>query len=534
VELSTQRSERSLGYFRTVARLIAQAAQALDYAHGLGIIHRDIKPANLLVDDRGNVWVTDFGLARLHDDTRLTHTGDLLGTLRYMSPEQAGGPNILLDHRTDVYSLGATLYEVLTLRPIFDGGDRQTLLRQILHEDPRLPRAIDRSIPPELETIVLKAIGKTPAERYATAQEFADDLQRFLEDRPIRARRPSLPEKARKWARRHRGMVISAVVALLLLVAGQSVATVFTVRAWDRERQQAQEAKESFRQAREAVDQFTRISEEELASIHIPEVERLRRRLLEVSLGYYQSFIDQRGDDPTLQAELITSRADVKRILNELTTLMGSFKYSLLLQDSVKDALQLDPGQRKILLEIQGMFLNFFPQGALPGSEDFERKRLALAQEKEKEVSKLLKPEQLQRFQQIALQVRGPEAFSDPDVVAALGLSTEQRNKIKKIQERALPPGPGFGPPGGRRRPPGDWDEDWLKKQKEIWGKWAEEQRQILAKILEVLTPEQTQKWKNLVGEDFKSEFRFGPPGFGPPHPPGGKGPGWGKREPPW
>src|SRR5438132_11757845 len=161
-QLSTQRSDGSPEFFRAVARLALQVAEALDYAHGMGIIHRDIKPANLLVDDRGNVWVTDFGLAQFHADTGLTQTGDLVGTLRYMSPEQAGGPRTLIDHRTDVYSLGATLYELLTLRPIFDGADRQTLLHQILNQEPRPPRSLDRTIPVELETIVLKAVGKTP------------------------------------------------------------------------------------------------------------------------------------------------------------------------------------------------------------------------------------------------------------------------------------------------------------------------------------------------------------------------------------
>src|SRR5262249_33952865 len=146
----------------------------------------------------------------------------------------------LIDHRTDVYSLGATLYELLTLRPIFDGADRQSLLHQILHEEPRSLRSIDPGIPPELETIVLKAVSKTPADRYATAQELADDLQRFVEARPTRARRPSLLERATKWARRHRAVVVSAVGALLLSVAGLSVATVLAARAYDRERQKAQ------------------------------------------------------------------------------------------------------------------------------------------------------------------------------------------------------------------------------------------------------------------------------------------------------
>ena len=185
-QLSTQRSVRGGGFFRTAAKLAAQAAEGLDYAHGLGIVHRDVKPANLLVDGRANVWITDFGLAQFQTQAGLTQTGDLVGTLRYMSPEQAGGQHVLVDHRTDVYALGATLYELLTLRPIFDGQDQRTLLHQILNDEPKLPRALAPAIPAELETIVLKAVAKVPTERYATARDFADDLHRYLRDEPIR------------------------------------------------------------------------------------------------------------------------------------------------------------------------------------------------------------------------------------------------------------------------------------------------------------------------------------------------------------
>src|SRR5262249_55932671 len=142
-----------------------QAAEAWDYAHQLGIVHRDIKPANLLLDTTGQVWITDFGLAQVQSDARLTMTGDLVGTLRYMSPEQALAKRVVVDHRTDVYSLGATLYELLTLRPVFAGGDRQELLRQIALEEPTPPRRLSRAIPAEVETIGLKALEKNPAER---------------------------------------------------------------------------------------------------------------------------------------------------------------------------------------------------------------------------------------------------------------------------------------------------------------------------------------------------------------------------------
>ena len=216
--LATERSTRTPAFFRTVANLGVQAAGALEYAHGLGVVHRDIKPANLLLDGRGTLWVTDFGLAHCQSQAGLTMTGDLLGTLRYMSPEQALAQRAVIDHRTDIYSLGVTLYELLTLEPVFDGRDRQELLRQITFDEPRLPRRLNKALPVELETIVLKAMEKNPADRYATAQELADDLGRFLKDESIRAKRPSLAQRARKWARRHQPIVWSALVAAVVVL----------------------------------------------------------------------------------------------------------------------------------------------------------------------------------------------------------------------------------------------------------------------------------------------------------------------------
>jgi WD40 repeat protein/serine/threonine protein kinase len=224
--LPTDRPVRGPAFFRTVARLGVQAAEALEYAHQMGVVHRDVKPANLLLDARGNLWVTDFGLAWLGGDAGLTLTGDLVGTVRYMSPEQTLARRVPADHRMDVYSLGATLYELLTLEPAVRGGNRAELLRQVVFEDPRPPRRLNKAVPAELETIVLKALEKSPAQRYATAQELADDLQRYLNDEPIRARRPTLVQRARKWARRHRSVVSVALlaVAILLLAGGAAFA----------------------------------------------------------------------------------------------------------------------------------------------------------------------------------------------------------------------------------------------------------------------------------------------------------------------
>jgi WD40 repeat protein len=203
-----------------------QAAEALEHAHQTGVIHRDVKPANLMIDNRGELWVTDFGLAHFQSSPGMTRSGDLLGTLRYMSPEQALGGRRPIDHRTDVYSLGATLYELLTLRPALSGDDRQELLRQILSEEPRPPRRRNPAIPVDLEVIVGKAMAKDSDERYATAGELADDLQRFLDDQPIRARPATLAQRARRWGRRHRSLAVSLALSAALLLVGLSVGSV--------------------------------------------------------------------------------------------------------------------------------------------------------------------------------------------------------------------------------------------------------------------------------------------------------------------
>ena len=196
-------SSRTREYFRTAAALGIQAAEALDHAHKFGIVHRDIKPANLLLDVQGNLWITDFGLARLQDDAGLTITGDLLGTLRYMSPEQALAKRGYLDHRTDIYSLGATLYELVTLRPAIDGQDRQEVLRKIAQDEPTPPRRLNPAIPRELETILLKAMNKEPESRYATAQELADDLRAVPGAQADQGQAADAWERAAKWSRRH-------------------------------------------------------------------------------------------------------------------------------------------------------------------------------------------------------------------------------------------------------------------------------------------------------------------------------------------
>lgn len=213
--LATAGNVCDAGYWRNVARIGVQAARGLHYAHSQGTLHRDVKPANLLLDHEGTVWIADFGLARMAEQEDLTRTGDLVGTLRYMAPEQFAGN---ADERSDVYSLGLTLYELLTLRPAFDETDRARLIRQMTDASPPPPRQLNPAIPRDLETVVLKAIAREPRDRYSAAGELAADLERWLEDRPILARRFRLGERLWRWARRNRLAAALGGTALVSLV----------------------------------------------------------------------------------------------------------------------------------------------------------------------------------------------------------------------------------------------------------------------------------------------------------------------------
>ncbi len=216
---TANRSVRTRSYVRTVARLGVQAAEALAYAHEQGITHRDIKPANLLLDGRGDLWVADFGMADVQGDAGLTGTGDLPGTLRYMSPEQAMGERSLVDRRTDIYSLGATLYELLSLRPAIAGADRQEIFRRIAEDEPTPIRQLNPAVPFDLATILAKAMSKEPARRYETAGHLADDLVRFLEGRPIAARPVGPIRRAWRWCQR-KPMLAGLTASLTLALVG--------------------------------------------------------------------------------------------------------------------------------------------------------------------------------------------------------------------------------------------------------------------------------------------------------------------------
>ncbi|MCO6454089.1 MAG: serine/threonine protein kinase [Pirellulaceae bacterium] len=333
-------------YWRSVARIGVQVADALQYAHSQGTQHRDIKPANLLLDGEGAVWVTDFGLARALDNDRVTQTGDIVGTLRYMAPEQFNGQ---ADARADVYSLGLTLYELLTLCPAFDADNRNQLVQQVTQGVPVRPRGICQEIPRDLETIVLKAIAREPAHRYQSAGQMAEDLHRFLEDRTILARRPSPPERLWRWCRRNQAvaaLMLTAFAAMLLAAVVGWVGYVRTAHQHAEAQAATERAEDNLDLAMRAFeDIFSRISgqqafqplesaENEVWQEPPPEhvISTADAALLQRMLEFYDHFADRNAGNTKLALE--TARAsrrvgDIQRRLGNFTDAEAAYVKSL-------------------------------------------------------------------------------------------------------------------------------------------------------------------------------------------------------------
>ena len=218
------------GLLEQVAVWIRDAAEALHYAHQMGIVHRDVKPANLLIDAQRKVWVADFGLATGILDHTLTMSGDMLGTLPYMSPEQASGSRGIVDHRTDIYSLGVALFETIVGEKPFTSSNRAELLQQVLHDEPRISSATRRVLSNDLVNVALKAIAKDPSDRYNTAQELADDLNLFLRGEPVNARPPTPFGLAMRWISRNRAISATACIVFACLAFAAIVSQVSSYR----------------------------------------------------------------------------------------------------------------------------------------------------------------------------------------------------------------------------------------------------------------------------------------------------------------
>ena len=354
-------------HWRDVARIGLQVADALQYAHSQGTLHRDIKPANLLVDDAGVVWVTDFGLAKAVQSDDVTQSGDITGTLRYMAPEQFDGR---ADARSDIYSLGLTLYELLTLQPAFDDTNRSNLIRKITHTSPTPPRRLNPAIPRDLETAILKAMARDPDRRYQSAGDLGADLQSFLEDRPIQARRASAVERLWRWCRRNPAVASLASATLLLLVMIAIVATVGYVRTTNALEGEATERGRAEANAKLAIEALDRIFERfspnpvmrvsaltvegaENATIEVttpPVLSKETAALLEDLLAFYDRLAKQGGDEAELRhkaAEANRRVGDIRQRLGQYAQAISAYRRAIITYH--KDAEQ--PEGSKCLLE---------------------------------------------------------------------------------------------------------------------------------------------------------------------------------------
>ncbi len=491
--LTTQRSSHDVKYFRAVTKFMIQAAEALEYAHQMGIVHRDIKPANLLVDVHHRLWITDFGLAQFHTNAELTVTGDILGTLRYMSPEQASGQRGMLDHRTDIYSLGATMYEMVTTEPIFPGRNRQELLHQIINNEARLPRQLDKNIPVELETIILKAVSKNPPDRYHTAQEFAEDLQRYLEDKPVLAKRPSMVERARKWSRRHPSVVVAGLLVMVVCLVGLGVSNWRIAQEQGKTALALQNEQERAKDARHAVDMLVDISDLDLADT--PNLRQIRKRLLQVAVNYYRDFLQSQGNDPNALTELAVGKARAGKLLDELAALEGLNLIPFANWALIQSILKISPQQQADLGKLYTKYkesLAQFGAGSGAKADDREKKYLnALGQQTL--LTEILDETQLKRLKQLELQSHGAMAFHDSSIIDALKLTTEQRRKIRDIKEETMNKyGKQFPPKKG----PGGFGD--FGKSGPTDSKMGKEEVERIEK--EVLTIEQKAQWDELVG----------------------------------
>ncbi len=312
----TNQTVRNREFLRGVARLGVQAAEGLQHAHEFGIIHRDIKPSNLLIDRQGDLWITDFGLARCQKDLDVTLTGAVIGTVRYMSPEQAAGRGDHVDHRSDIYSLGVTLYELATLHRVFDAESREQYLRMLEHDDPMPPRRLNPAIPADLENVLLKALSKYHSRRYQSASELAEDLRRFLSGRPTLAKRPTLADRASRWIGRHRVLVSVATLVLAFVAILSSVASILIARQAAKTELALQQAQGSLYKAHSAVNHFGMLAAERLADI--PQAEPIRRELLLDAIRFYEEFIEEVGSQPKLQTDLALAHGKRAELLEQL------------------------------------------------------------------------------------------------------------------------------------------------------------------------------------------------------------------------
>lgn len=346
-------------YWQGVGRVGLQAADALHYAHSQGTLHRDIKPANLLLDAHGTVWLADFGLAKAAQSEDVSVSNDVVGTVRYMAPEQFRGST---DPRSDIYSLGLTLYELLALRPAYDEADRSRLIQRITEGPPPRPGSFNQEVPRDFETIVIKAISHDVNQRYQSAEAMANDLRCFLEDRPIKARRAGTAERLGRWCRRNKALASLAGTTgllLLLVAATTSIGYVRTKKALQGEALERTKAEANANLAREALDRlFERLSPSRIrvsaqaspdGAIAAPGAAILSREaaaLLEEMLPFYDRLAQQTGSDDRLlagKAEANRRVGAIRQRLGQLDEAVAAYGRAVALLDNLRQRSPTSP-----------------------------------------------------------------------------------------------------------------------------------------------------------------------------------------------
>jgi tetratricopeptide (TPR) repeat protein/tRNA A-37 threonylcarbamoyl transferase component Bud32 len=336
------------GHFRQAAEKIADVARAVAHAHRSGVIHRDLKPSNILLTRKDEPKVTDFGLARVEGALALSQSGDFAGTPYYMSPEQARGSRSAIDRRTDIYSLGVTFYEALTLNRPFDGDTSHEVIKKILLLEPKDPRKINARVPRDLSVICLKAMEKEPSKRYQSMEELAEDLDRFLEGEPILARPSRWISRPVKWVRRHK---LLSVAAGTLFVALATVAVLLLVIFLE-QRDTQKRAREKFKPVQEALgwsSAFLHSSAQTWCMMTTPDDPDpyIMKGLLEIELGNFEKAIVslEIGREKLQTDKHVTLDTEARHLLA-----VAKFRYAQLYhvtarkrQDLIDEALRLLP-----------------------------------------------------------------------------------------------------------------------------------------------------------------------------------------------
>ena len=364
---------------RKLLRRFMDVCNAIEYAHSRGVLHRDLKPGNVIVGKHGETLVVDWGLAKalgksepttdVAERTLMPSSGSVLaetlpgqamGTPAYMSPEQARGDLDALGPRSDVYSLGATLYCLLTGKSPFEGPVAE-VLRSVERGEFHPPRALDPSIDRALEAVCLKAMATKPDDRYSSCRAMAEDVERWTADEPVSARPDDWLQALARWSRRYRSLTRAAVVGLVVLALSSTIAALVINGARDRERAariqagiNEQRANANFLMARQAVnDYLTRVSENTLLKVQPSrDLRELRKRLLEDALKFYRSFIDQHRDDPQLKRELARAYARVATITDEIGTRPEALAGHARALEIRRGLAEADPGDTSLLVNV--------------------------------------------------------------------------------------------------------------------------------------------------------------------------------------